>query len=152
VLVGDTLLDEFLNATDFYNKLANFADEEHPEKGCLTMRVAHEVYIAVSMSNLSPLLDLRVMLRAIVADYSYTAGNNANPIWSKRMRSTLVASRHGLSKDKRVMNLLDVDPPVVLPEKVTLDFIKKIALKMYEMRKTLHSYTLADDSLWGVTK
>jgi hypothetical protein len=149
-VVTDTAVLDFVEKTNFYNTLANYANEDFPEPGCQMLKLAHEVCLARTFGDLSPLLDSGLIIKGLYMQYAHvTAGDPTKQIWSNTLLNFLMTSRYEIFKDRRVFALLDVESPKLLPEKEALESIRQVSLQLFQMRKAVNKYTFANNKIWG---
>ena len=121
-------LRKFCDDTNFLTKLADYFDEEYYN---LSIKLAREVYLAISLTNMSAHIRLPLLLTGLVCSYAYILNNNKSQL-SRELQSLLQVSRHSISKEKDLLYLLDINQSIsiVIPEVETLRIVKEMVSRI----------------------
>lgn len=146
---SDSKLVEVVQKSNILQAMMDYLDEEEPERGYIIVRVAMEMAQALEMLNMSPIVDVELLLRAIVLNRGYVLTRKENSTRSKQMHNLINATTYASSMvNNKMLCLLETDPEVDLLEVSVYRQIRETVNILIKARRR-GTYTLSTDKKWG---
>lgn len=122
--------EEVLHIISKYNMLERMKDYVDKEAGYVLVRIAIELSIAAEMSNITNVINTRVLQEAILLSYLYTI--NLDSDYSNNFRNMALTSQESFPNKAIVMRILDGKD---IPETALLKSIKSMAETILFLKK-----------------
>lgn len=142
----DKELVDFCNRTDLLNLLENYYSGEKIEIGYDTVRAAMEISYCRNVANLVPELDVKLLVRAVLATRAHIANKSTKP-YSDSLKNIMVITRFPLCDDARLMYILDESGDERLPEKAYLAKAKEMSRLLGSFRNN-PEYLRSNSKMW----
>lgn len=139
VLCDDVELYNFLLKSKMLNKIQNYVVDDTYEIGYLIVRLAWEVYIAKTLTNITNGINIQTLIRNLVLEKAYCLTRTEDSSYSKNLESILNISDFNTKDKEYLLNMLDESSQIEYAETSIAKSIKNICNNVLKAER-LDSY------------
>lgn len=133
---SDIDLVSAVNDSGLIKSLMTYDLEEDIIAGYETVRMANELYIADSLVNITPNIDIKTIKRFILMSRLYRTRYKAETTLSPGGMNIVLIQRYKLGGDPKLVALIDKESTVNCPERDTMESIKNLSQNIVNADKT----------------